>query len=363
MTIIFGFSMGDYPVLIGDVLLSGEKESGPQSLPAIGPVPHSLTDDFGIVVAGVRQKINILHDRLALAWSGSFVAAYTLARKLKEYANENELSTEAVSEIIRMNSNDLACILILLEGERTHYLWKNVQMIELQQFSHVRFAGSGSRYFIKIMKALDGSEPVSGAPDAFHPIGTALTIASQCVGREMFTLNTLLERWGGAIEICFPAMGKLQKLNNVAFLHVLYDGDQPSDGFNFAPRVLINRYCNDSLVCRAVTFRASDELNHSDRLIVDSDEEFLIEPLLKSPKPNVKSFKSRFEYDYLCTYLSYRRQNRSIWSRSFVDACPNNPGPLQIRFDGQDATVVITSGLRDLLSAAVLAFEQEERGP
>jgi hypothetical protein len=44
-----------------------------------------------------------------------------------------------------------------------------------------------------------------------------------------------------------------------------------------------------------------------------------------------------------------------------VDACPNSPGPLQIRFDGGTATVNITNKLRDLLSAAVLDFEQEEK--
>jgi hypothetical protein len=364
MTIIFGFSTGDYPLLIGDVLLSGGIGNGPQSLPTIGPVPYSLATEFGVRIAGVRQKINILHDNLALAWSGNFLAAYALAKKLKQHVNDNALSTEGIAGIIKEGSDDLACILLVVEGQRTSLLWQNVQSIELTQFKHVRFAGSGSNYFIKTIKTLDASKPVSDAPGAFQPIGTALTIASQCVGREMFTLNTLMESWGGAIEICFPVDGKLQKLDNVAFLQVIYDADEPSEDFTFAPRVLLNRYYADRLVCRAISFRVSDD--NADKLLVDSDEITLIEPLLRSSTPIIKSSASEFEYDYLCTCLRYRnrRKNRS-WSESFVYACPGklNPGPLKIRFDGKNATVVITDELKGLLRAAVLAFEQEDKAP
>jgi hypothetical protein len=311
----------------------------------------------------VRQKINILHDHLGLAWSGNFLAAYTLARKLKQHINDHTLSTEGIARITKENGDDLACILLVLEGQQTNYLWQNAQSVQLTQFNHVRFAGSGSDYFIKIIKALDASKPVSHAPEAFHPIGTALTIASQCVGREMFTLNTLLESWGGAIEICFPVAGKLQKLDNVAFLQVIYDADEPFKDFAFAPRVLLNRYHADTLVCRAITFKASGGSN-AEELLVDSDEVSLIEPLLKCSTPIIKSSASEFEYDYLCTCLRYRnRQKNRSWSESFVDACPGkiSPRPLKIRLDGQNATVVITDGLKDRLRAAVLAFEQEEK--
>jgi hypothetical protein len=353
--------MGHYPLLVGDVLLTGGRKPSPQSLPTIGLVPTALADDFGISISGVRQKVNVLHDHLALAWAGNFITAHALATRLRQSVESDGPSTERLVRIVQDNGADLACILLILEGQQTHYLWHNTQSIDLTQFKHIRFAGSGSDYFVRTVSKLDTSHPISEAPSTFHPIGTALTIASQCIGREMFTLNSLLESWGGAIEICFPVDGKLHKLNNVAFLQVIYDSDGSQEGFGFVPRILLNQYHADTLHCRAISFTTSNDYGGTNELLVESDHTTIVQPLLTLSSPLVaRRADHQFKYDYLCTYLSYRRHASPGWSMSFVNACPNGSGPLEVRFDGQRASVTIADTLKDQMRAAVMDYENHQ---
>ncbi|MPZ58201.1 MAG: hypothetical protein GEU91_17240 [Rhizobiales bacterium] len=101
MTIIAGFSYKNHPVLLGDALLSrGGEQSDLQVLPTIGQVPEVFARDFGIAISGLRQKVNVIQDQLALAWAGDFVAAYSLAKALKDYTDQFGVTPDSIARIM-----------------------------------------------------------------------------------------------------------------------------------------------------------------------------------------------------------------------------------------------------------------------
>lgn len=78
MTIIAYLSVGGIHSLIGDLLISGKGDQAPSTavnIPASRDVNARVsfpTDSFAV---GLQQKVVVLNESLAIAWSGSFAQA------------------------------------------------------------------------------------------------------------------------------------------------------------------------------------------------------------------------------------------------------------------------------------------------
>jgi hypothetical protein len=79
VTIIFGFTRKNVPLLCGDTLVTHFAEHPTTlRLPASGPLHAAISETFGVSVTGLWQKVNVIDDAVTLAWSGSLIAAYGL---------------------------------------------------------------------------------------------------------------------------------------------------------------------------------------------------------------------------------------------------------------------------------------------
>ncbi|WP_141713339.1 hypothetical protein [Bradyrhizobium elkanii] len=247
------------------------------------------------------------------------------------------------------------------EGLNTSYIWHGAETANLRRFENVHFAGSGSAYFKRTIEQLDRVDAIADSSiDVISTVlGDALVVASQSLGRELYTQETLAERWGGTIELCYHAPSTFAKLDKVAFVHFRYDEANPDAGLTWVPRLLLNRYDGPNLECVALECEPT-----SDRRIfsIARDDTVVIRPLLSDGVPR-QPLPGSFEFDRLCTHFSYCRAGDSVWSMTNVRFCSNGPRPFRVTIRGSIVDVAFTKELGDWMREQIRAYQQGEIRP
>jgi len=127
MTAIIGLTIGDAPALLGDVLVTS---SGPSDTKLRIPTLENANEYFGSTlyahVPTLRQKVNILSNKVIVSWSGSYLHAHSLLREISEALARGE-GVEAASNIIQdMPESDkrkLSVIAFVREPIKTTFIW------------------------------------------------------------------------------------------------------------------------------------------------------------------------------------------------------------------------------------------------
>jgi hypothetical protein len=361
VTIIFGFTRKNVPLLCGDTLVTRIAEHPTTlRLPASGPLHPAISETFRISVSMLRQKVNVIDDAVTLAWSGPFVAAVGLAKEIKSHIDRFGPSAKEIRQILAGNvERDLSCIAMVAEGEQISYFWSEADTANLRRFENVCCAGSGSKYFKQTIAKLDAVDPITDpAIDNFTSVlCDALTFASQSMGRELYTQQNLIDRWGGAIELCYRAASGFVKLDKIAFAHFRYDEAAPEAGLTGVPRLLLKRYNGPDVECMA---RQCEQTNDPVLFSISHDDTVVIPPLI-SGGPARPLLPRIFDYHWLCTHFSYCRAGKSLWSMTRVNACPNGPRPFRVTMDDSNVDVTFTNNLGDWMREQIRAYQQDER--
>jgi hypothetical protein len=88
MTIIAHFNAFGRPTLLGDLLVSTNvKPTREVHVPAARDINERIFLRQNFYIAGLIQKIVLLHDQLAIAWSGDFKRAADLFSSLQPLRN------------------------------------------------------------------------------------------------------------------------------------------------------------------------------------------------------------------------------------------------------------------------------------
>jgi len=85
MTVISCVQLPSRVFLLGDTLLSAPGPAKPVYLPFVGSKSHSPSKSLPLYVpSGLHQKIGIMNDHVAVAWSGAFHVAWAAIKSLRE---------------------------------------------------------------------------------------------------------------------------------------------------------------------------------------------------------------------------------------------------------------------------------------
>jgi hypothetical protein len=248
---------------------------------------------------------------------------------------------------------------MVAEGDQISYVWSQADTATLRRFENVCCAGTGSNYFKQTIAKLDNVDPITKPTiDNFTSVlCDALTFASQSMGRELYTQQNLVDRWGGAIELCYRAAGAFVKLDKIAFVHFRYDEAAPEAGLTWVPRLLLNRYNGPDLECMALQCEQTSD----PRLFSISHDDTVVTGPLSSEKLVRPQLPRIFDYHWLCTHFSYCRAGNSLWSMTRINSCLNGPRPLRVTMHGTDVDVSFTNNLGDWMREQIRAYQQDER--
>lgn len=94
-------------MLVGDILLSSDEVIGKSiDLPLTGDVRNIFPEGSGFVPTGLRRKLVVIGDNLALGWSGTRIAAKTVIKEMIEQSGKTPFTRETLDAFIK-NIDDI----------------------------------------------------------------------------------------------------------------------------------------------------------------------------------------------------------------------------------------------------------------
>ena len=93
MTLIAAVGLDTFPVVFGDLLISGpEQPAAVPDIPLVGEVTNVFPDGSEGSILGLNQKVVLLGDHCVIAWAGNVEFARTIIRELRAIASNAPLS-------------------------------------------------------------------------------------------------------------------------------------------------------------------------------------------------------------------------------------------------------------------------------
>jgi hypothetical protein len=265
MTLVAAARIRGVPVVFGDILIS-QRESNPgpsRPLPTRADAGDFLRAPYSI--AGVRRKVVILSNHLAVAWAGSLLGAKQLIGELRGFVrNTPNLDRDHLFAFLDQDGypdwgRGVRCELVgWLVDDRgpVAFHWKSDGDV---------YAG-GEEYVVGT-----GADDFKGnaRPDFFYTspdltpdeqvARIALGLASNAIGREMFSGETLHDLYGGAMEVALFGEGRFAPLTDIAFLFWHVETDPEGRDLRVTPMTTILKYrhIEDSLVVHTSRVRVN----------------------------------------------------------------------------------------------------------
>jgi hypothetical protein len=264
MTLIARLTRNGTPLYLGDLLISREgKTSERVDIPTVANINAKLPPDITRSVVGMSQKLNLISDRLLVAWAGNMLQARLLTREIAEKVADG-IATKwqdigaIIDRIPEGDRNDVSLIgTILNPGIDIQHFHLCAQK-KLVNGIEIVTAGSGADDLIAL--ASQAGVIQTGTTDNFlWAVKQGLSLAAALVGYESSTGDNILNWWGGAIEIAGIANGRFRKASNI--LHSIWQAtmtDKDRYEIRLIPKFIKYDYFEDVLLVQ--TLDVSDPL-------------------------------------------------------------------------------------------------------
>jgi hypothetical protein len=117
MTLIAGFTLGRTPLLIGGVLTAQPAAASASTTTSSARASALLPEEYGPQLV-IRQRLSLISDHLALAWSGPLPAASFVLKQLRRRAAAGAMSQAALDELLAEVDRDRHLSQLALIGLR-----------------------------------------------------------------------------------------------------------------------------------------------------------------------------------------------------------------------------------------------------
>jgi hypothetical protein len=326
MTLVASFGIDDYPLLLGDLLLSGPERIGkPASFPTVGEITNVFPEGSGFVPSGMSQKIAIISNRFAIGWSGSRSAARTLIRELYERNQIEPFTYDSMMQFFRSVDRSvwrqgLNIIGFIKDFENSnltqHFSLFACSELSTKLFGNVKVLGSGAQRFSDLPES--GSLPIPPTRELNKlelAVSIGVSLAGASLGAEIASPQSLLQYYGGGYEIASLFDGKFRKLDDVTYL--FWYGEITTAGLT----VSLHHFCkysyvNDVLLIRVMRSPKFVDENHQkvDEIVQCSDPAiYVVSPIYRQVEREelgtfqVPSFNSKLLCNYFFTRYSSKK--------------------------------------------------------
>lgn len=314
MTVILGYFDTGIPILFGDLLLSGNEVKGKDiHIPGIGRASDVFpAGDGAWTVTGLTQKVCILNDNLAIAWSGTAIAASSFINEILESVERVTFSSikECFDKLSTCKLEDELSIIALIIDEDTHltsFHTKNTASYNSKIHGMVIGAGTGQEAVKEVLDARGNQniEYDSQENSLFNYFINLSWFSSNLTAVEISSHRTLLHYFGGGYEAVTNVDGKLCKLDNYAIVYweveKLSNGDlKVKAGF----KLFYYTYIKSNLFIRSMYLLLVDISSQKFELL--ENKLFIIPPVHGSCTGGemINTSGESFKFNYICHYIS-----------------------------------------------------------
>lgn len=343
MTVIASFNTNTCPILLGDLLVSGDENLySSLNVPAIGEITQIFPKGSGFVPTGLRQKIAIVNENLALAWAGNRISAQTIISNLLIEARKkanwklDDLSC-FFADYDKEHGDKVGIVGYSNDGKGIFSFGYGVNQIKYQseKYGLVRLCGTGAKNLQSYLDHFD-IPPASRATNPLETaVGNALVITTYMTGLERTTGSNLIEYYGGGFEILSLVQRKFKKIDDIAYL--IWVGRQMSDlSWRLSlPEICIKYYYHDDiLLIRKVEFKSEP----NGALTSDNEAVYLISPIYRNIDDIVlKNIKlSSFNSKFICSFIIFYSIDGSVQVLSRINYSSQQIHPIRFRDDASD---------------------------
>lgn len=220
MTLIAAINVGNIPVLLGDILLTSDHQSG---IPTTTPLVHNASQHLtGASVVGFCQKIVVPHKHICFAWAGKFSAARALHRELEQTIQDKEnISAIDISQVLSRwqgtDRNAFSYVAYWIDAGRLH-LSSNFASRNLNNIPAVRVVGSGIQHFMDHAEQIFAYD-VHGTESAYEiAVNRAFSYIAQAATDEIERAEGIAKRWGGGFEVAALSQEGFSKVDKILWL-------------------------------------------------------------------------------------------------------------------------------------------------
>jgi hypothetical protein len=341
MTVIVAYFPESYPILMGDLLISGPEVTDRDIvIPTIGSVENIFPRGSGYSIVGLQQKLIILNDELALAWAGRTITAKTILSELKQLSATKKLTLQDLFEFWekKVDPNDkpdVELVGLLKCGDMIYNFGFNYQKMESEKYGEVMIAGSGALHMGESITRISSVESAPIEANILErSIATALLVSTDFIGYELVSGEGLLRYFGGGIELISLVSGRFQKIGDITYILWIADEDESGNVCIRMPEIAIKvSYIDDYMLLRIARFSAGKtpmafKCDDSQVHIVNSI--LSEEPGLDTNTINLPSFNSRWS----CHYVLVRKEKVKFELRMMVTHTGSGDFPLRFKENG-----------------------------
>jgi len=317
MTLVAVAESNKWPVLFGDLLIS-RTDRPPNS--GIHLPTQDLTsldeEETGPFISGLTQKLCVVTENLAVGWSGTKIYARTVIQDMMELFKPGYPVTlrdveKFFESIDYPEAKEVRMVGMVLAHDKLGRFGRKAEKTTSPLFDEIRFAGSGSRHFLHMLKNFDISTlaETGEPPDLLRTIGKTLLLSSYLIGDEIDTGSNLSSFYGGGFEIVSINNGKFEKFGNITYLFWGVELLSPNElNLWVHPLAIKFSYNNDILLIRRTEF-VRQELK--DLSTSKHDAVFIVDPIHRSiDKSEIEEIKRAELPDLnsaiLCHYFSVK---------------------------------------------------------
>jgi hypothetical protein len=266
MTLVAAVSLDTYPVVFGDLLISGPERPGSvPDIPLVGAVTSVFPVGSDWSILRLNQKVVLLGDNCVIAWAGNMVFARTVIAELQALASRAPLSMPILqtylAELDPTMKDQVSFVGWVRDGELFHQFWYRADIAQSPMFGRISAGGSAATDFAMLASQISGGSwnvPGRALAGLERAISSMLSATSLLLQAELSSENNLLQYFGGGYEIATFMGDKFAKVGDIAFVFWmanLTDGQVALSGPWF---VLKQDYADDVLLLHVLRMRPGD---------------------------------------------------------------------------------------------------------
>lgn len=285
-----------YPVLMADILLSSTEGSG-MAVPTYVDGTEELFSNKERKPIGLRQKLYVINDRLAVALGGRFDQMYTFLNRIQEFygrvnfddndlddfitAFEKDEGKELLAIVIRSikNANGIPNFHVRTMG--------SISIADTEVFDRVFAGGSGVSSLMKFVNSTTSMRTDIQTTDRF--LTSNLSAIGYFLSTEMLDGKSLANLWGAGFEMIIFEDGKFVKLKEYTIVVMWCEFGKKIE-FNAAPvRTMFFSYHDEVLMIHAIYKdkeqifeipKVNDDRQRGNAKVKDPKHEVLVIPYL-----------------------------------------------------------------------------------
>jgi len=307
MTVICHARFCGTSTLIGDLLITSRYAPTTSIAIPIARDVNRFVTPADRAVFGMRQKVNVLGNRLAVAWSGALAQAEDVVPSLRPLASVETLTTNQVGQVLDAvepsRKNSLSLIVAVADQlGGVHLALHNILPPQnIGKISDVVISGTGRPTLLTALRQLSRAQIVKEPLDQeMTSKGFALSIAGFMGGEEIRSTQPLKAGWGGSFEVARFANGSFSKLGKVLFLYFRVTRTKSKYDLWWIPFFRKIDYWNNLTCVRAI----QHEITNSGLLTPGREDIFLLSSL-GSDIPDMTSFVAPpvMDHSYVVSYI------------------------------------------------------------